>query len=228
MLCEKNLKDSIVAINFVVNGYSSASYRCLYGGETSSASWIGLCKLLRVLFDFCWFYFVHYLFLLYSVDHHPLFVYGFWCCWWWKIFAGVPFDAGVFKGSMCGLIFFKIYINGLPDYVVAKISISAVDTTLYPKCYRAFDFWRQLELASELESDLRYTVNWTGSGLLLSVLEKINFDFISYFDYFWCCWCENGSWLMFLLKSNHVGFWDYLFFSCGLRLLDCLYFQSCF
>ena len=33
-------------------------------------------------------------------------------------------------------------------------------TTLYSKCDRAFDLWQQFELASELESDLRDTVDW--------------------------------------------------------------------
>ena len=34
------------------------------------------------------------------------------------------------------------------------------DTTLYSKCDQASDPWQQLELASELESDLRDTVDW--------------------------------------------------------------------
>ena len=34
------------------------------------------------------------------------------------------------------------------------------NTTLYSKCDQAFDLWQQLELASELESDLRDTVDW--------------------------------------------------------------------
>ena len=37
---------------------------------------------------------------------------------------------------------------------------SSDDTTLYSKCDRASDLWQQLELASELESDLRDTVDW--------------------------------------------------------------------
>ena len=31
---------------------------------------------------------------------------------------------------------------------------------LYSKCDQASDLWQQLELASELESDLRDTVDW--------------------------------------------------------------------
>ena len=38
--------------------------------------------------------------------------------------------------------------------------LSADDTTLYSKCDQASDLWQQLELASELESDLRDTVDW--------------------------------------------------------------------
>ena len=38
------------------------------------------------------------------------------------------------------------------------IAIYADDTTLYSKCDQASDIWQQLELVSELESDLRGTV----------------------------------------------------------------------
>ena len=38
------------------------------------------------------------------------------------------------------------------------IFIYADDTTLYSKCDQASDLWQQLYLASELESDLRATV----------------------------------------------------------------------
>ena len=37
--------------------------------------------------------------------------------------------------------------------------IYADDTTLYSKCNQASDLWQQLELASELESDIGDTVN---------------------------------------------------------------------
>ena len=36
----------------------------------------------------------------------------------------------------------------------------ADDTTFYSKCDQASDLWQQLELDSELESDLRDTVDW--------------------------------------------------------------------
>ena len=34
------------------------------------------------------------------------------------------------------------------------------DITLYSKCDQASDLWQQLELASELESDLQDTLDW--------------------------------------------------------------------
>ena len=40
------------------------------------------------------------------------------------------------------------------------ILLSTDDTTLYSKCDQASDLWQQLELASELKSDLRNTVGW--------------------------------------------------------------------
>ena len=46
------------------------------------------------------------------------------------------------------------------DDVICDIAIYADDTTLYYKCDQTSDLWQQLELASELESDLRDTVDW--------------------------------------------------------------------
>ena len=48
-----------------------------------------------------------------------------------------------------------LYINDHPD-----------DTTLYSKCDKASDLWQQLKLTSELESDLRDTVDWGGKWLV--------------------------------------------------------------
>ena len=47
-----------------------------------------------------------------------------------------------------------LYINDLLDDVICNLAISADDTTLYSKCYQESDPWQQLEMASELESDL--------------------------------------------------------------------------
>ena len=86
-----------------------------------------------------------------------------------------PVYAGVAQGFILGpKLFLLLYMNDLPDDVICDIAIYADDATLYSKCDQASDLWQQLELASELESDLRDTVSWEGSGLLISMLEKFN------------------------------------------------------
>ena len=71
-----------------------------------------------------------------------------------------PVNAGVPRGSMLGPTLFQLNINDLPDDVICNIVVYADDTTLYSKCDQASDLWKQLELASELESDLQDTVDW--------------------------------------------------------------------
>ena len=70
-----------------------------------------------------------------------------------------PVNAGFPQGPILDPTLFLLYINDLPDDVICNIAICADDTTLYSKCDQASDLWQQLELASEIESDLRDTVD---------------------------------------------------------------------
>ena len=77
-----------------------------------------------------------------------------------------PVNAGVPQGSILHPTLFLLYINDLPDDDICNTDIYADDTTLYSKCDRESDLWQQLELASELESDLRDTVDWGRKWLI--------------------------------------------------------------
>ena len=85
--------------------------------------------------------------------------------WLWVVLDGkssqeYPVNAGVPQGSILGPTLFLLYIDDLRDDVICNIAIYADDNTLYSKCDQASNLWQQLELASELESDLRDTVEW--------------------------------------------------------------------
>ena len=90
-----------------------------------------------------------------------------------------PVNAAVPQGSILGPTLFLLYINDLPDYVICDIGIYADDTTLYSKFDRASDLWQQLELASELESDLQDTVDWGKKWLVdfnVGKTQLVSFD----------------------------------------------------
>ena len=71
-----------------------------------------------------------------------------------------PVNAGVPQGFTLGPTFFLLCINDLPDDVICNTAIYADDTTLYSICDQGSDLWQQLDLASELESDLEDTADW--------------------------------------------------------------------
>ena len=64
--------------------------------------------------------------------------------------------------SILGTTLFQLYINDLLDNVICDNAIYTDDTSLYSKC----DLWQQIELASELESDLQNTVDWGKKWLI--------------------------------------------------------------
>ena len=53
-----------------------------------------------------------------------------------------------------------LYVNDFLDDAICNTAIYADDTILYSKWYQVSDLWQQQELACELESDLRGTVDW--------------------------------------------------------------------
>ena len=62
--------------------------------------------------------------------------------------------------SILGPTLFLLYIDDLPNDVISYVAIYADNTTLYSKYNQASDLWQKLKLVSELESDLRDTVDW--------------------------------------------------------------------
>ena len=72
----------------------------------------------------------------------------------WKVFPRIFNNAGVPQGSILGHTLFLLYINDLPGDVICDIAIYVDDNTLYSKSDQTSDLWQQVELDSELESDL--------------------------------------------------------------------------
>ena len=96
-----------------------------------------------------------------------------------EIFTRISSLCLVPQGSILGPTLFLLYINDLPDDVICNIAIYADDATLYSKSDQISDLWQQLELAAELESDLRDTVDWGRKWLVDFIAGKsqlVSFD----------------------------------------------------
>ena len=89
-----------------------------------------------------------------------------------------PVNAEVPQESIRGPTLFLLHISDLPD-VIYNIPIYTDDTALYCKCDQTSDLWQQLELASELESDLRDILNWGKKWLVdfnVGKTQLVSFD----------------------------------------------------
>ena len=87
-----------------------------------------------------------------------------------------PVNVGVPQGSILGPTFFLLYINDLPGDI--NMAIYADDTTLYFKYDQASDLWQQIELASELKSNLSDTVGLGQVKWLVHFNAENSFDFL--------------------------------------------------
>ena len=112
-----------------------------------------------------------------------------------------PVNAGVIQGSILGSTLLLIYNNDLSDGVICNIASYAHDTTLCCKCDQASDLWQQLELASELESDLQDIVDWGRKWLSVDFsagkTQLFSFDLSNNYCCEIVCWGFKIFWVFF-------------------------------
>ena len=77
-----------------------------------------------------------------------------------------PINAGVHQGSVLGPTLFLIFINDLPEGLFSRVGIFANDTTIYSCLGKSLTLFEKVELAADLESDLRMATEWGDSWLV--------------------------------------------------------------
>ena len=82
-----------------------------------------------------------------------------------EVFTRTSSYSGVLRGSILGHTLSVLEMNDLPD-IISSIAIYVDDTAIYSKRDQLSDPWQQLELTSELESDLLDTVGWGRNWLV--------------------------------------------------------------
>ena len=82
-----------------------------------------------------------------------------------EVFTRTSSYSGVLRGSILGHTLSVLEMNDLPD-ITCSIAIYVDDTAIYSKRDQLSDPWQQLELTSELESDLLDTVGWGRNWLV--------------------------------------------------------------
>ena len=64
------------------------------------------------------------------------------------------------QGPVLDPTLFLLFINDLPDHVISQLAIYADDSMLYSCLGKTDDLFDMVELAANLEFDLRSTVEW--------------------------------------------------------------------
>ena len=70
---------------------------------------------------------------------------------------------------------FLIFITDLPDGILSELAICANDTTVYSSLEKTNGVSDTVEIAADLEDDLRTVVEWGENFLYHSMLQKRSF-----------------------------------------------------